>query len=275
MNVKLPAPDLRRILVTLDAGEQRHSALEEVACLAAGLKAELVGICVEDPELLEAAALPVTQIVSSHSGAPAALDRALMQRAFRVWSAESRKAFEAAADHWRVRWSFQVARGALAEQLLSQVRERDLVAFQSRRLLRRSRTAMTAHRVTAQVPCSVFLLEGRRAAGKPVVVLYEGDETTLSVGRSLAEIYRLGFSVLALEKDNEADGDVAADARRCLGDEDGTIEVRSLADCTAARIKATLQQQDPGVVVFDRHGRSAQEIELAIESMGCSILMVG
>ena len=115
MNVKLPEPDLRRILVTLDAAEQRQSTLEEVARLAAGLKAELVGLCVEDSELLEAAELPVTQIVSSHSGAAAARDSALMQRAFRIWSAESRKTFEAVAERWSVRWSFQVARGALAE----------------------------------------------------------------------------------------------------------------------------------------------------------------
>jgi len=275
MNVTLPAPDLRRILVSLDADAHRHSTLEEVARLAAGLKAELVGLWVEDTELLEAAALPMTQIVSSHSGTPAALDKALLQRAFRIWSAESRKAFEAAAERWSVRWSFQVARGALGEQLLSQVRERDLVAFHSGRMLRRSRTAMTAHRVMAQVPCSVLLMEGRRTLGKPVVVLYEGNETTLSVGRCLAEIYKLGISVLALEKDREADGDVAADARRCLRDEAGAIEVRSLADCKAARIKAALQQQDPGVVVFDRHGFSSQAIEQAIEVLGCSILMVG
>ncbi len=44
----------RRVLVALEAGESAPALLEAAANLAAGLHAELVGLFVEDSELLEA-----------------------------------------------------------------------------------------------------------------------------------------------------------------------------------------------------------------------------
>ena len=53
----------RRILVALEAGESAPALLEAAANLAAGLHAELVGLFVEDRELLDAADLPVTRSI--------------------------------------------------------------------------------------------------------------------------------------------------------------------------------------------------------------------
>ena len=54
---------LRRIVVGLDAGPRDRAALEAAAQLAARMQAELVGLFVEDIDLLHLAGLPFAREV--------------------------------------------------------------------------------------------------------------------------------------------------------------------------------------------------------------------
>jgi nucleotide-binding universal stress UspA family protein len=267
-------PDPRRILVALDSAERSASALEEAARLAAGMEAELVGLFIEDSELLAAAALPVTRLLSGHEGRPGALDSALVQRAYRIWSAELRKNLEAVAARWQVRCSFQVTRGALAEQLLSQTGERDLLAVETDRRLRRSRGAVAAQHVAEHARCSVLLMRRRAYGRRPVAVLFEGAEPALAVGRSVARIYHADLAVLALGEQA-----VAAESRdplrAILEGESPHARLERLTDPTAEGVAEALRRIAPGVVVVQRRGAFAAAIKSALEQLDCSVLMVG
>lgn len=269
MNTKTPEANPRRVLIALDAAERSVAGLEEVARLAAGLRAELVGLFVEDSELLEAAALPMTRIMPSHARTPGALDAALMQRAFRIWSAETRKSLEAAALRWNLRWSYRVARGPVTEQLLAQVREQDLLALVATGRQRRSRSGLIALAVAARAPCSVFLLDRLRHAGLPVVVLYEGSPQALAIGRALAESCNSRLIVLALADSAEAAAALQASAQADLKE---TLDVSALAVGSASQIVKALQLRHPGVVVFQRSGSLAPQTETAVQAFDGSIL---
>jgi nucleotide-binding universal stress UspA family protein len=275
MNETPRPPGIRRILVALDTAEPSATALEEAARLAAGMQAELVGLFIEDVELLQAAALPMTRMVPHQARTLAAFDPASMQRAYRIWSADARRSLEAAATRWRIKWSFQVARGLYAEQLLATLRSGDLLALASSRHQRRSRTGLAALTVAAQAPCSLFLICQPWETRKPVVVLYEGSEDALVMGRTLAAIYDLPLIALELAPDEETAQSEITAIRHSLESAAQPADLIRVHLATASRIGETLRDIAPGIVIFDRRGARAAEIEEALEAFNSSVLSLG
>jgi nucleotide-binding universal stress UspA family protein len=265
-------PDLRRILVALDAGGQNLADLEEAARLAAGLQAELVGLFIEDTELFSVAALPVARMISHHGRPETGLDTALMQRALRVLAARSRESLAAAAQHWQVRWSFQVARGSLAEQLLLQVQDFDLLALgKAGSPMREARLRAETRRVTEQARCSVLLLHRAVRPNRPVVVIYEGAERPLALGQSLSRVYGSPLVVLALGRDTKTAESLERGAAKWLG---GKGAVHRLAGAEAAQVAKALHELSASVVVLDRHGSLAPQIESVLGETDCSVLVL-
>jgi nucleotide-binding universal stress UspA family protein len=275
MNNVPHTPGIRRILVALDTAEPSTAALEEAARLAAGLEAELVGLFIEDAGLLQAAALPMTRMVPHQARTLAAFDPASMQRAYRIWSAEARRSLEAVAAQWRIKWSFQVARGIYAEQLMATLRAGDLLALASSKHQRRSRTGLAALTVAAQAPCSLFLMCRRWETWKPVVVLYEGSEEALAMGRTLAAIYNLPLVALVLAQDEEAARGETTAVRRYLGGANRPADLIQMHPATAERIGDALRDITPGIIIFDRRGKLAPEIEAALDTVNNSVLSLG
>ncbi|NIO41266.1 MAG: universal stress protein, partial [Burkholderiales bacterium] len=111
--------EVRRILVALDASPHSQAALRAAAELAAELKAELLGVFVEDINLLRLAALPGAEEVVSALGRARALDPVRLERALRLQAAELRRALESVAAETHVRWAFRVTRGRVVNELLS------------------------------------------------------------------------------------------------------------------------------------------------------------
>jgi hypothetical protein len=275
MNERQDIADLRRILVALDAGEQGLADLEEAARLAAGLQAELVGLFVEDTDLIEAAGLPVARVVSRSARSDTLLDAALMRRALKVWAARSRETLAAAASHWRVRWSFRVARGSLAEQLLVEARDFDLVALgKAGGPVRAARMRSASRSVTERAGCSLLLLRRGPLARRPVVVIFEGAARALALGRTLARVYGCRLLVLAVGGDAAAAEALEAEAAAWLARHDTIGEVDPLADPAPEAIDETLRARYAGIVVLDRQGAMTPRLEPLLSEADCSVLVL-
>ena len=108
----------RRIVLGLDAGTPQRD-LEAVAALAARTGAELVGLFVEDPDLLQFAALPFAREIGGASAARRGLDVASVERSLRALAVEAERMLAGTAGRSAVRWSFRVARGVLLDVLLA------------------------------------------------------------------------------------------------------------------------------------------------------------
>jgi hypothetical protein len=115
-----------RILVRLEGAPPARAAMEAAAGIAARLEAELVGLFVEDIELLHWAGLPFTREVGLASARSRPLDVKAMERTLRSLANESREALAEIAARTPLRWSFRVARGSLPE-LLAAAAEADLL----------------------------------------------------------------------------------------------------------------------------------------------------
>lgn len=265
----------QRILIALDASEDSKRALEAAARLAARLEAELVGLFVEETELIEAAALPVSRLIPSYALGAVALDAALMRRALRITSAQARSSLAATAERWRLRWSFQVSRGSLSEGVRAEARGHDLLALDRSPGARRgSRPAEALSRVAAEATCSVLLLRRGGLARRPVVAVHAGSGRALAVGLALAHAHGRALHVLALGDSEAAARGLAEAAKIYLADNAATGALRWLASRDPGEIRAALRGESPGAVVLDRagDGMPAIDAETLAEELDCSIL---
>jgi len=119
------ARPIERVLVPLDAAGESRVAIETAARLAAHAKAPLVGIFVEDEDLLHLACLPFARQVTLGAHAEK-LTTEHLELHLRIAAERARRELFAAARLHGVAATFEIVRGASASAL-SAASERDLV----------------------------------------------------------------------------------------------------------------------------------------------------
>jgi K+-sensing histidine kinase KdpD len=118
---------IRRIVVGLEPLPASRAVLEAAAQFADRAEAELVAVFMENVDLLRFAAMPFACEVGLASARRRELDLQRMERSLRALAAEARETLAAVAGGLSVRWSFRVARGAGAVELLAVAEASDLV----------------------------------------------------------------------------------------------------------------------------------------------------
>jgi nucleotide-binding universal stress UspA family protein len=249
--------NLRHILVALDASAHSLAALEAAADLAAAVQAEMEGLFVEDIDLIRLASLPCTREVR-HTASLAALDLEQMERALKAQAAEARQALAAAARRAHVQWSFRVARGRVAHEVLAAAAAADLVTLgkQGRSRNPQARLGSTALRALAGAPAALLLVEHRRAGVRglrPVLVVYDGSEVAgraLEAAARLAEAGGVSLTVILLADDSDALRDLKLAVAHAL--EERSIEVRwqALALAEGSSLLRFIQANDAALVVL-------------------------
>jgi len=222
---------LRRILVALDASAHSLAALEAAADLASAMQAEMEGLFVEDINLIRLASLPCTREVR-HTASLASLDLEQMERALKAQAAEARRALAAAAQRAHVQWSFRVARGHVAHEVLAAAAAADLVTLGKlgRSRSTQARLGSTALRMLAGAPVALLLVERRRVEAhrlRRVLVVYDGSEgacRAFDVAARLAEASGVNLTVLMLADEPGSLQELKLAAARSI--EGRSIEIR-------------------------------------------------
>lgn len=168
---------IRRILVALDTSSRGTAAAQAAAELAGTMQAELLGLFVEDMNLLNLAGLPFAREQGLTSACSRLLDFDDIERAMRSQAAQVERLLARTAERQQLRWSFQVTRGQVVAEVLSAGQDMDLVVL-----------GKTGRSITAK-------LRGPRLAGeevparRPVLLVFDGSESSfraLSVAARLA-----------------------------------------------------------------------------------------
>lgn len=277
MNDWAEPPALRRILVALDGDESARAALEAAAGLAAALEAELVGLYVEDAELLQAADLPVTWSIPRQAGPRGAIDAAAMGRALKVSAGEAGAAVAAAAGRFRVKWSFEVRRGGVVEEVLNEARGFDLLALgMSGEAMRRARGEVTGGVMAMEAPGALLLARGAACSSGPLVVLYDGTERVLALGRRMAAAQHRRLIIVAAGASEAQAAERAAQVLDWMGEAGVRASLRKLVLGPPAAMCEALGREYPGVLLIDRRGPLAAEIpvEGLVGEAACSVLVL-
>lgn len=183
-------PDIRRILVALDASAHSAAALRAAAELAATMQAELLGMFVEDINLLRLAELPGAQEIVLATRSARALDTRRLERALRQQAAELERELMQTLQGMSLRGGFRVVRGQVVQELLAAAEQADLlvVGRVGCSLLQRARLGSTARALAATASHTVVFLEHGASLGPPVLVVFDGSE---GASRALATALRL------------------------------------------------------------------------------------
>ena len=267
----------RRVLVALDPCDVDPEDFEASARIAAGLKAELVALFVEDSNLIAAAGLPMARLIPAGCSELAALDSAAMRRAIRVAEGRARERISSVAKRWQLEWSFEVTEARQAAETMSRLGRGDFLTVSGtsgRRAVVSTRTAAVR---AERAPCPVMVLrrEGRR--GQPVTILYEGGEVTLTLGRDLARVYESPLLVLAAGESDEIRAEREAEAARWLKTAGTGGVAQRITATDTADIGRLLGEVDAGLVVVDHRAEIGGRLDLdgLAERTRASIVILG
>lgn len=246
---------IRRILVALDASPHSRAALEAAAQLAARFRAELLGLFVEDINLLRLAEMPFMREVGFFSASSRRLSTAEMERQLRAQARQMREAMTRVAEREQLQWSFRVVRGAIRSELIAAASEADLFILgkAGHSLVRRRRMGSTARAVAFGGSGLTLLLHANACLGVPIMVVYDGS---IMARRALAT----AAALVLREQEHElyvitADGAQevgqyrreAADWLRAQGVK---VHFRALTQANVPKLLDLLKEERCGVLVI-------------------------
>jgi nucleotide-binding universal stress UspA family protein len=272
---------IRRILVALDASRQSLAALEAATRLASELEAELLGMFVEDVNLLRLAGLPFAREIGHSTARARRLADVDMLRALRAQAARAEQALAGAARGHNLRWSFRVARGQVAAELLHAAQESDLLALGVTYIsvVPGARFGTTLRAVMAAAPRPLLLLPAGARLGPPYVLVYDGSDAAQRA-LALAASIAAGSTPALLRVLLVAPPDRAERLRQDAGERlDGAgiaVTFGDVAGTDPVSLARALRACAPGVVVLPA-GQSLLAdagCERLLESLRCAALVV-
>lgn len=223
---------IRRIIFALDSATESPDSIEAAAELAERLHAELVGLFVEDANLLRSAALPFVREINLASGQWQAFEPAAIERDMRARAARARRLIEAVARRRHLAFSFQVARGEVGREIAAVAGETDLIVLEGLTEILRGRVQMGsgARAVARQTARTVMVLRHGVLDARNFLVAYEDTpeaDRALVIAARLAAANRATLAVLVIAADSpkaEELRDRASKVLARLGIE-GSIEI--------------------------------------------------
>lgn len=245
---------IRRILVALETSSRSLAALETAAELAAGLRAPLLALFVEDINLLHLAALPFAREVGYASAAERRLDAPAIQRLFRLQSAQAQRSLAETAARLQIEWSFRITRGLPVPSLLEMAEAADLLVF-----------GKTGAR--------------RQAAAGPVVVVFDGSagaHRALAAAAGLALAASRPLAVLLAAETREAFAPLREHAQAALKQGATRAAYLRLAQRTARALAQAVAETGAGALVLPAESppwRPA-EIRALLDQIDCPLVLV-
>ena len=237
---------IRRIVVGLDIAPHSRSALAAAAALAGELDAELEALFVESDELHRLAALPFARELGFSSASVRRIDPAALERSLQAHAREARRVLTALAVPRAIRWSFRVARGSVAGQLLA-------AAGADLKVVGISSWDPEALQLAQDAPTTLLVLpqagraRGPLAAICPVAV---APEQAISLVCSLANAVGDGLSILVVGEDVADAGRWCEEAAALLRRQGRRAELEIVRNGQPEAMKAALERLAPRILAI-------------------------
>jgi nucleotide-binding universal stress UspA family protein len=270
----------RRVVVALDASPASLVALEAAVEIASWAGAELLGLFVEDIELLRAARMPEVRQVLLASGTGDAFECEALEAQLRELARRAQAALLAAADRGRVTASFRVARGAVARELIAACEASDLLVLgcSSRPASGRQRLGRTARAAVESAPGPLLVLREVARRGPLCAVFGRGrpEGSALSVASRLAAARGVPLLAIAAAATREAALELAGEAADAIAASGHQGRVLPIAPAEAAHVAAVLTAHAPGLLVLEAPGpiASGPSLERLLERLRCGVLLL-
>jgi len=272
-----PHSTIRRILVAMDASRQSEAALEAAVDLAARLQAELLGLFVEDINLLRLAQLPFTLEVGQSSGEWRRLDASRLEQSLRAQARLLARQLTEQAARRQVSGEFRVVRGQVAPAVLAACHDADLLVLGRRGGVAIGRNVRLIIEGAAPVP---VMLTGRRGAATGVVVLFDGGEPAyraLAAAAQLAVPERDRLVVLLPAASGSAEAASLSElAGLWLRQQHLAAGVRAIQPGVLGELKRVVEEERARLVVMPAETPhwAFRELEAVLAQLRCTLVLV-
>jgi nucleotide-binding universal stress UspA family protein len=247
--------EIRRILVALDASPSSLSALHSAVELAAGLEAELIGLYVEDTNLLRLAQLPFAREVSAFSATLRRLEALELERQLKTQAERMRQILSRLCAEQGVSWQFQVSRGAVGAEILAAAVNADLMVIGKigRSFPGTRRTGSITRLIVSQRPGMTLILQTGTLLSYPVILLYDGSEQAkkaLNAVGHLAKAHDGRLTVLIVADSKDQARRLEMDVIQQLQEYELGADFRLLVRYTLEQIARQIRREGSGPVVI-------------------------
>ncbi|MGE5240415.1 MAG: universal stress protein [Bacteroidota bacterium] len=267
---------IRRILVALDASVSSLATLEAAVALASHLEAELIGLFVEDVNLLNLAALPFAREVGFPSARRRRLGSLEMERSLRAQASRAQAALIAAAERQSVRCSFRVVRGEVTAQVLEAATEVDLLALGMGRP-RAWRASSTSRVIASSASRPVLLLTPGTPVGPPIASVYDGSAESaraLLLARRLAQTESATLTVLVVARDADDAQRLRQQAAGHLAGSGLAVDYVTLMDADAADVAQAARRRATGTLVLAANLLlKSGTLEQLLTELDCAVIL--
>jgi len=249
---------IRRIMIALDGSPRSRELIETAAQLAARIGSELIGLFVEDVDLLRLTGFPFVREVGFFSPALRAMERTDVERQLRAQAGWMRVALKETADRLLVPWEFRVARGPVATELLAAGEDADLLILGKvgRSFLQRQRIGSTVRTLLVKRAGLTMIMQEKRRAYKgphPIIVAYDGSELAregVRVAIILVDEKEAPLKIILLADDQGHAASMKEAVGRELQSREMKAQTRSLINPSVERLARMLALESGGPVVI-------------------------
>lgn len=270
--------EIRRIVVALDASPQSLAALDFAMELASRLDAELIGIFIEDINLLRMAQLPFVREVGHYSATLRPLDSPQIERQLRARARQVERAMTAAAHGERLRWSFRVARGVIPVELLAAALDADLVMLGKAGWSGRRGVGSTTRLMVVQSPNRLMVLQQRLSPTNPVIVAYDGSESGRKALSASRLVWREGnlLKVFVLAENSQEASRLQAEAQEGMEGMGIPAQYSWQPHLDGARLVRLARAEGCGVLVLPAESEqlTREALFTVLHETQCAVLMV-
>lgn len=279
MSESEPPRAIQRILVALDASPHSMAALKAAVELAASLKAELLGLFVEDINLLRLAEFPFAQEIGRYSARRRKLDSDQMARRLRAQASWARQAFARMAEEAAIQWSFRVTRGAIDAELISATSETDLIILGKTGWSNLRRPGSTAIAVISRGPQRILVLQEGAQLGLAVFVLFDQSPhamEALTLAADFARDRQGHLTVMLIARAKELALELQEQAEAWLKARGQYAAYRWLSEVDPAIVCRLVQVEDGGMLVVPAQSPQISDDDLLqiLSDITCPVLLV-
>jgi len=206
---------IRRIVVAVDASPHSRAAMEAAVRMAARFDAELLGLFVEDINVLRIAGLPYAQEFGVYSAQRRHINTVDVERQLRVRSRQVQDSFRLLAGRASIRGTFRVTRGSVGAEIQSAAADADVLIVGRAGWSQLRQVGSTTRAVcSAEAPGITAVLQSGAQLAPPILVVYDASEAAekaLVFAEGLVDETRGPLEVLVV-----ADTELLLQARRNL-----------------------------------------------------------
>lgn len=270
--------EIRRILIALDASPASQAALDLAAELAIRYQAELIGVFVEDINLLRSADIPFTEEVGTYSATSRQIDSSHIERELKAHARRVEQLLSSIARKANLRWSFRSSRGVIPSELMAAASDSDLIILGKTGWSGRNQIGSTAREVAVESPIQSLILMHKVRPGTPVMVLYDGSAASRNALVAARRIIHPDstLTVLINAEGREAAQKMEKEVRETLESDDLSVNFRWVADIHGDRISQLAMISNCDVVVMPAQSDQFDPKTLVemLDKADCAVLLV-